>query len=90
MKKIFKILIIFLILSMVLDFIPIKWATKIEDIKHFKTNEYLCSFAQVTGGNWQVINNTEKYDNNQLYFDIYLDLDYLLMYQLTYKYNLLT
>ena len=69
MKKSIKKFITFCILALLLDFIPIKWAINIEGIKNFKTNEYLCSFAQVTGGNWQVKNNIESYESGQLYFE---------------------
>lgn len=75
MKKFLKKLIMFSIFALILDYIPIRWAINVDDSKKFETNEYLCSFAQVTGGNWEVKNNLKNREDGQLYFEYLREKD---------------
>ena len=65
MKKIIRKIIVLLFIVVLMDFIPIKMAIKIDDKGLIKSEEYLCIHAQVTGGNWEVQNYAEE----QLYFE---------------------
>lgn len=63
-----------------LDFVPIKRAIYIEDTENLKSDEYICSFTQVTGGNWEVESPSSDYGTNQLFFEDLIGngpLDYL-------------
>ena len=75
MRQLFKKFIIFVIFAFILDYIPIKWAIEVNNSKQFKNNEYLCSFAQVTGGNWEVKNTSKNCKYEQLYFEYLREKD---------------
>ena len=80
MKKMVKIIAIFISSAILLDFVPIKFAVR--ESQDCKSDLYLCKYTQVTGGNWEDINHgifIDELKGNSFYTclrDIYLT-DYI-------------
>lgn len=68
-KSLLKIPLYVLAVIVALNYIPVKFAVS-SNVNKLGGNDYLCSYAQVTGGNWEVENKRDFANSNwALYID---------------------